>query len=54
MILTFDIPGDWEMFTAAIASNETQQMFISKLANWINVTPTNVPFTDLYDAITGE
>jgi len=45
--------ADWEMFVAAISSNETQQMFIDDLANFINVTPTNVPFTDLYDAVAG-
>ncbi|KAF3014023.1 hypothetical protein E8E14_010344 [Neopestalotiopsis sp. 37M] len=46
--------SDWEMFAAAIASVETRDMFISKLANWINVTPTNLAFTDLYDAATGD
>jgi hypothetical protein len=45
--------SDWEMFTAAIASADTQQMFITDLANWINETPTNLPMTDLYDAQTG-
>ncbi|KAI0134147.1 glutaminase GtaA [Xylariales sp. AK1849] len=46
--------SDWEMFCAAIASVETRDMFIQKLANWINVTPTNLGFTDLYDAGTGD
>lgn len=46
--------SDWEMFAAAIASNSTQQMFIGDLANFINTTPTNLPFTDLFDAITGD
>jgi len=46
--------SDWEMWTAAIASTSTQQMFISDLALWINETPTNRAFTDLYDAQTGE
>ena len=46
--------NDWEMFTAAIAETDTQQMFISKLATWINETPTNLPETDLYDAPTGD
>jgi len=45
--------SDWEMFTAAIASTSTQQMFMSDLAKWINETPTNVALTDLYDAQTG-
>ncbi|PYH47798.1 glutaminase GtaA [Aspergillus saccharolyticus JOP 1030-1] len=46
--------GDWELFTAAIASTTTRDMFISLLANWINVTPTNRALTDLYDTTTGE
>jgi hypothetical protein len=46
--------SDWQMFTASIAETETQQKFISDLATWINETPTNLPFTDWYDAQTGE
>ena len=45
--------GDWEMFCAAIASTETRDMFISKLATWIGQTNTNRPMTDLYDAAAG-
>lgn len=47
-------PGDWEMFCAAVASNSTRDLFISDIANFINVTPTNHPLTDLYDAVSGE
>ncbi|KAF4636468.1 hypothetical protein G7Y89_g1608 [Cudoniella acicularis] len=46
--------NDWEMFTAAIAGQSTQEMFIKELASWINETPTNFPATDLYDAQSGE
>lgn len=46
--------SDWQMFTAAIAAKSTQQMFISDLAKFVAETPTNTPFTDLYDAQTGE
>lgn len=42
------------MWVAAIASQSTQTMFISKLATWINTTPTNRAFTDLYNTQTGE
>jgi hypothetical protein len=45
--------SDWEMFAAAVASNDTKHMLIHKLANWIDTTPTNLPMTDLYDAQTG-
>ncbi len=45
--------GDWEMYVAAIASVETRDMFISKLARWIDETVTNRAFTDLYEAGTG-
>lgn len=46
--------GDWEFFTAAIASTETRDMFFKDLAVWINETPTNRPMTDLYDTNTGD
>jgi hypothetical protein len=46
--------SDWQMLTASIASQETQNMFISDLATWINQTPTNLALTDLYDAQTGK
>lgn len=42
------------MWVAAIASQSTQTMFVSKLATWINTTPTNRAFTDLYNTQTGE
>jgi len=46
--------NDWEMFCAAIAGEETQQMLIDDVATWIDQTPTNMPETDLYDAISGD
>ncbi|PMD18325.1 DUF1793-domain-containing protein [Hyaloscypha hepaticicola] len=46
--------SDWQMWTAAIASRSTKAMFISLLANWINETPTNRAFTDLYNTQTGD
>lgn len=44
---------DWELFAAAVAKPDTQNMFISKIARWINETPTWRAFTDLYDVNTG-
>lgn len=41
------------MFCAAIASDETKERLIETVANWLNVTTTNYPETDLYDAISG-
>lgn len=41
--------SDWEMFCAAIASEETMNMFISDIAAFINETPTSAPVTDLYE-----
>jgi hypothetical protein len=35
--------SDWELFCAAIASDETRDMFISDLAKWVNETPTSKP-----------
>ncbi|KAL2836099.1 hypothetical protein BJY01DRAFT_258783 [Aspergillus pseudoustus] len=46
--------GDWELFTAAVASTSTRDMFIRLLAEWINLTPTNRALTDLYDTVTGD
>ncbi|KAI0024147.1 glutaminase GtaA [Xylariomycetidae sp. FL0641] len=45
--------SDWECWCAAIASQDTRDMFYSKIANWINVTPTNMALTDLYDTVSG-
>lgn len=42
------------MWTAAIASKSTKEMFISKLATFIGVTPTDRAFTDLYNTQTAE
>ncbi|OAA39424.1 glutaminase GtaA [Metarhizium rileyi] len=44
---------DWELFAAAVAKPDTQSMFISNIAKWINETPTWRAFTDLYDVNTG-
>ncbi|KAG6182265.1 hypothetical protein E4U36_003461 [Claviceps purpurea] len=44
---------DWEMFAAAVAKPDTKRMFISKIARWINETPTWRAMTDLYDVNTG-
>lgn len=44
---------DWEMFVAATSSTETRDMFISTMANWINVTSSYRPLTDLLDTNTG-
>lgn len=45
--------GDWELFAAAIASDETRDLLIKDLATWVNETPTSRPLTDLYDTTTG-
>ncbi|KAK3937404.1 hypothetical protein QBC46DRAFT_416269 [Diplogelasinospora grovesii] len=45
--------SDWEMFAAAVSSPSTRDMFIGKLAGWINNTSTNRAMTDLFDAATG-
>ncbi|KAI9667071.1 MAG: hypothetical protein M1831_001248 [Alyxoria varia] len=46
--------GDWEVWVAAIASVDTRNQFYDTLARWINVNPTNLPVTDLYDTGTGD
>lgn len=47
-------PADWELFTAAVASESVRDTFHKALATWINETPTNRAFTDLYDTQTGK
>jgi len=47
------IKSDWEMFAAAVASDSTKKMFISKLASWIGRTSTNRAMTDIFDGATG-
>ena len=47
--------GDWEMFAAAVSgSSDAKGKLISALATWINETPTNKPYSDLYDTQSGE
>ncbi|KAF2216730.1 hypothetical protein CERZMDRAFT_31899 [Cercospora zeae-maydis SCOH1-5] len=46
--------NDWEMFVAAIASDETRDMFFSDLVKFINETPTSGPVTDLFDVDSGD
>lgn len=46
--------SDWMQFCAAVAGPDTRAMFNRLMAQWINVTPTNRPLTDLYDAVTGD
>ncbi|KAI0998793.1 Glutaminase A [Podosphaera aphanis] len=45
--------SDWQMWAAAISSPSTRSMFIYRLASWINNTPTNRAFSDLYHTKTG-
>lgn len=45
---------DWEMFCAAIASNNTQKMFIDTIWNWVTDATHNRPLSDLYRADTGK
>lgn len=44
---------DWEMFVAAVSSDETKAMFIATMARWINTTSTHRALTDLLDTETG-
>jgi hypothetical protein len=45
--------SDWEMFVAAIASEDTKNLLIGDLARFIGETTTSSPMTDLYEAATG-
>ncbi|CAN9278067.1 unnamed protein product [Alternaria alternata] len=46
--------SDWEVFCAAIASQETRDMFIRKLAKWVRETTSSHAFSDLYEADDGK
>jgi hypothetical protein len=46
--------SDWEIFCAAVASDSTKKMFIDVLAKWVKETPSNKPFTDLYETSDGK
>lgn len=45
--------NDWEMWSAAVASESTRTEMLGRLAKWIGETSTNSPATDLYEAATG-
>jgi hypothetical protein len=46
--------SDWEMFTAAWLSDyPVSQQLIQQVYNYANTTPSRVPFSDLYDTISG-
>ncbi|KKY31115.1 putative glutaminase-like protein [Diaporthe ampelina] len=47
------IKSDWELWAAAVASEETKKMFIDKQVYWINNTPQTIPYGDLIDGDTG-
>ncbi|KAH6642116.1 hypothetical protein C7974DRAFT_95565 [Boeremia exigua] len=45
--------SDWEMFCAAVASEETRDMFIKDSARWVGETESSRPFSDLYQTNDG-
>ena len=45
---------DWEVWSAAYSSKETQDYFFSRIRTWIGETPSNAPLTDLYDVADGD
>ena len=44
---------DWELFSAAVASRSTRDMFVRVVARWIGETKSHRPLTDLYDVDDG-
>ncbi|HEV2370845.1 MAG TPA: DUF5127 domain-containing protein [Streptosporangiaceae bacterium] len=46
--------SDWELFTAAwLSAYPVKQQLLSQVYDYANTTPSRVPFSDLYDTITG-
>ncbi|KAI2466192.1 DUF1793-domain-containing protein [Annulohypoxylon bovei var. microspora] len=43
--------SDWEIWTAATCSRTTRRLFVNAVAYWLNETTTNLPFSDLYEAV---
>ena len=41
--------GDWEIFCAAVAGEETRDLFISRYARFVRETRSSNPFSDLYN-----
>ncbi|HEX8007539.1 MAG TPA: DUF4965 domain-containing protein, partial [Trebonia sp.] len=47
--------SDWEMFTAAwLSAYPVSQQLIEQVYTYANTTPSRVPFSDLYDTISGQ
>jgi hypothetical protein len=47
--------SDWEMWTAAwLSAYPVKQQLIEQVYTYANTTPSRVPFSDLYDTITGQ
>jgi Domain of unknown function (DUF5127)/Domain of unknown function (DUF4965)/Domain of unknown function (DUF1793)/Domain of unknown function (DUF4964) len=47
--------SDWELFTAAwLSGYPVKQQLIEQVYTYANTTPSRVPFSDLYDTITGQ
>jgi hypothetical protein len=47
--------SDWEMFTAAwLSAYPVKQQLIEQVYTYANTTPQRVPFSDLYDTISGD
>lgn len=43
--------SDWEMWAAATCEPSTRRLFEDAIAYWLNVTATDLPFTDLYNTV---
>lgn len=47
------VKSDWELWAAAIANDDTRDMFIAKQVHWISQTSQTTPYGDLLDGDTG-
>jgi hypothetical protein len=45
---------DWQVWAAAVAEPDTRRLILTSLAYWLNNTNTGQPFSDWYDAVSGE
>ncbi|RPA80187.1 DUF1793-domain-containing protein [Ascobolus immersus RN42] len=49
----FYTKSDWEFYAAAIASPKVLKKIVDTVGEWLNMTPVDLPFTDLYDTESG-
>lgn len=45
------VKSDWKMSAAATCEPSTRRLSVDAIAEWLNNTATDLPFTDLYNMV---